>query len=571
MPRDGNQSPVTSGGTITFPLTPVDATSNTVIVVTNRGTAPVKFNSATVTGSAYQLGGVPLAGTPIEPGRELRFTVNFTPRNLEANPGTLAVDVAGAATSFNLAGSASAPLFSYEVVEPTQRPLPPNGEIAMPDTPVNERSSTTIRVRNTGNADGRILQIAVAGTGFTLSDVPFLPLTLTPGASATFRLNFVPPEPGRHTARLRIGESSFDVAGNGMGIALTYGYQVGDSSVVVSNAGTVVFSPTAIGRSSELQFRINNTGTLPATLNSISIAGPDTFTLLDVPAFPAELAAGASIPVRVRFAPTALGTQTATLRVDNATFTLNASGTNPAPLPEYRFEGPSGAQPPRTQPTVRLSLTAPYTLALTGTLTLTFASEVFADDAAVQFASGGRTINFRIPAGTTQAIFPDGSNQVRLQTGTVAGTITLTPSFVTDGGVNLTPTTPTVHRMSVAQAAPVILSASVSTRTATGFVLLVSGYATSRSVTRMNITLTPRSGESLETSSLQLNVEAAFISWFQSTASQQFGGLFSISVPLTLSGDVVGENLTLSDTITAVAVTLTNASGTSNSATADVR
>jgi hypothetical protein len=43
------------------------------------------------------------------------------------------------------------------------------------------------------------------------------------------------------------------------------------------------------------------------------------------------------------------------------------------------------------------------------------------------------------------------------------------------------------------------------------------------------------------------------------------------SVPLTLSGDVIGENLALSDTITAAGVTLTNASGTSNSVSADVR
>ena len=571
VPRDGNASPVNSGGSITFPLTPIDATSNSTVVITNRGTAPVKFNSATVNGSAYQLAGVPLPGTPIEAGRELRFNVNFTPRSLDPSPGTLAVDIAGAAVNFNLAGTASAPLFSHEIVEPTQRPLPPNTEITLPDTPVNERSSTTVRIRNTGNAEGRILQIAVAGTGFSLSDTPFLPLTLQPGGTATFRLNFVPPEPGRHTARLRVGDNFFDVSGNGQGIALTYGYQVGETSVTVNSTGNVVFSPTAIGRSSELQFRINNTGTLPATLNSIAVAGPDTFTLLDVPAFPAQLAPGASIPVRIRFAPTALGSQTATLRVANSTFTLTASGTNPAPLPEYSFEGPTGVQQPRQQPTVRLTLASPYALPLNGTLTLVFASEVFADDPAVQFAAGGRTIPFRIPAGTTQAIFPDGSNQVRLQTGTVAGTITLLPSFVTEGGLNLTPTTPTVLRLSVAQSAPVILSASVSARTATGFVLLVSGYSTSRSVTRMNITFTPRSGEALETNSLALNVESAFIAWFQSSQSLPFGGLFSITVPLTLTGDVQGENLALSDTITAIAVTLTNAAGTSNSVTTDVR
>ena len=43
-----------------------------------------------------------------------------------------------------------------------------------------------------------------------------------------------------------------------------------------------------------------------------------------------------------------------------------------------------------------------------------------------------------IPAGSTQAVFPNNSTQMGLQTGTVAGTITLTPSFVSDGGIVLT-------------------------------------------------------------------------------------------------------------------------------------
>jgi hypothetical protein len=301
------------------------------------------------------------------------------------------------------------------------------------------------------------------------------------------------------------------------------------------------------------------------------VAGPNVFTLVDVPSFPVQLAPGATVPVRVRFAPTALGAATATLRVDNSTFTLTGSGTNPAPLPDYRIEGPTGTQDPRQQPGVGLTLASAYSLPLTGTLTLSFSSEVFADDPAVQFASGGRTISFSIPAGQTRAVFPDGSNQVRLQTGTVAGTLTLTPGFVTEGGVSLTPQNPPTLRFSVAQSAPRVLNVVIASRTANGFTLLVTGYATSRSVQRVNITFTARSGEQLENSSLQLNVESSFLSWFQSNASVPFGGLFSISIPLTLTGEVVGENLNLSDTITSVAVTLTNALGTSNSVSADVR
>ena len=73
-----------------------------------------------------------------------------------------------------------------------------------------------------------------------------------------------------------------------------------------------------------------------------------------------------------------------------------------------------------------LQLAAPYPQDLTGTLTLTFTPDSFADDPTIQFASGGRTVNFKIPANTTTAVFGQ-SNQVQFSSGTVAGVITLTP------------------------------------------------------------------------------------------------------------------------------------------------
>lgn len=570
-PRDGNATPVSSGGTITFPLTPVNATSSTTVVITNRGTAPGTFKAASVTGAAFQLSGLPLQDAQVPAGGDLRFQVLFQPKQLEQSTGTLTVDLMGVKSVFNLLGTASTPVFTSEIVEPNPRVLQAGAVITAAETPVGEKSTMTLRVKNTGNADGVITAIAVQGSGFQLVDVPFLPLTLTPGATTGFRLTFSPTEPGQVTGRLRVNDDSYGLAGNGLGVALTYSFLAGDTTNSVTNNGTVALTPTSVGRSSDLEFRINNTGTQAATINSIAIAGPNVFTLLDVPALPAQLAPGATLPVRVRFAPTALGAATATLRVDNSVFTLNASGTNPAPLPDYKIDGPSGTQDPRQQPTVRLTLASTYSLPLTGTMTLTFNSEVFADDPAVQFAAGGRTASFTIPAGQTQAVFADGTNQLRLQTGTVAGTLTLSPTFVTEGGVSLTPQNPPALRFSVAQGAPRVLSASVTSRTASGFTLLVTGYATSRSVQRVNLTFTARSGEQLDNASLQLNVESSFLGWYQSSASIPFGSLFSISIPLTLTGEVRGENLSLSDTITGVAVTLTNAAGTSNSVSADVK
>jgi hypothetical protein len=274
--------------------------------------------------------------------------------------------------------------------------------------------------------------------------------------------------------------------------------------------------------------------------------------------------------VTVNFAPQALGASTATLRIDTQTFTVSGTGNPPPALADYRFEGTSGVQEPLQQPGVGLQLSSPYPLTLTGTLTLAFNSEVFVTDPAVQFATGGRTINFTVPANTTRAIFANGAEQIRLQTGSVAGAITLAPSFATESGINLTPSSPASLTLTIPQSAPRITGVQITNRTANGFTLSVTGYATNRSVTQMEVQFTAFAGENLATTRIPINVESSFMAWYGSTQSQPFGSLFSITVPFTMSGDATNVS-SLIDTLQAVSVTLTNRQGTSQAQRVDFR
>jgi hypothetical protein len=450
-------------------------------------------------------------------------------------------------------------------------PVLPNQILNVPDAIVGEKSRVVLRVRNTGNADARIAAIDIAGAGFSLTEVPFTPLTLTPGASANFTVNFEPTQPGRAAGRLRVGNDNFDVIANGLGANLQFSYAAGSASFNVGNNGTVVFTPTAVGAKSSVQFRLNNTGTAATSINSISVSGSSAFTATELPSTPLTLQAGESAAFSLTFTPAAVGPATASLRVDTQTFTLSAVGNQPAPLPAYSFEGASGAVEPAGQPSVGLRLEQPYGLPLTGVLTLAFNSEVFATDPAVQFATGGRTVNFTIPAGQTQAVFPNGRNQVALQTGTVAGTLSLTPSFATtEGNINLTPTAPLSLNLTVAQTAPRLLGIQVQSRTANGFTLLVSGYATGRSITQMAFQFAPVSGESVATTQLSLNVEPSFSAWYGSTNSQPYGSAFTATVPFTLQGDTE-EVSSLIDAIQSVSVTLSNRQGASQSQSVNLR
>lgn len=564
-PQGGNALVVAPGGSLLLPATAIDATSSANVVVANRGTFQTTIQGVTVTGNNFALVAGPLPGSVLEAGRDVRFNITYTARTLDAARGALVLDTTAGRLSFVLEATGSGPQFAYQATgeDGSTAVVRPGQAISLPDTLVNEKSAVVVRVRNAGNAEGRINAITISGTGFTLSEVPLLPLNVPAGGTFAFTVNFAPTTPGRAIGRLRVGADDFDLSGAALGPSLSYSFVAGGISTSVAANGTVLFAPAAVGASSSARFVIANTGTAPASVTTIGLSAASTvFTLSGVPALPLSLAPGASRSFDITFSPAVQGTSTATLRVDNLSFTLSGAGNAPPPLPAIRFEGATGAQQPLQQPAVGLSLASAYPLVLNGVLTLTFNSAVGANDPSVQFSTSGRTLAFSIPANSTRAIFANNADTVRVQTGSIAGTITLTPTFNTDGGINLTPAPAPALNLTVAAAAPRIVSLTVSARGASTMTLLLSGYATTRSITQIELSFTPVSGENVSTTRITLPVESSFLGWYQSPAATPFGSLFTATIPLTFAGDV--KNVTgPADTIQSVSATLSNAMGAS--------
>ncbi len=239
----------------------------------------------------------------------------------------------------------------------------------------------------------------------------------------------------------------------------------------------------------------------------------------------------------------------ATTKAFNITVDLPAA-------PAIAIAGLPAAPAPATQPAFTVTIPAAYPTEITGQVLLAFTPDSGPDDPAVQFTAGGRSLDFRIPSGSTQATFTVGAGSV--QTGTVAGVITFTLRMRA-ANLDITPTPVPTQTIRIARAAPVITSASL-VRTSGGFDLVVIGYATSREITAATVTYSATSGVTLSNSSATIALSPLFTTWYQDPNSARFGSQFSLRLPFTVQGNA--------NPLSSISVILTNALGSSAAANA---
>lgn len=218
-------------------------------------------------------------------------------------------------------------------------------------------------------------------------------------------------------------------------------------------------------------------------------------------------------------------------------------------LPAFTLSGVPDIAGAAEQIPLGLKLAAGYSLPLTGELLLSFAPDTGTGDPAVQFSTGGRTVRFKVVEGATEPELAAGP--VAVQTGTVAGVITLSLRLQTPGA-NLTPAPVTLQRIRIERSAPVVASASVA-RTNDSLEITLTGYSTPREITECVFRFRSSGGAALQTGEVTLAVEEAFGRWFRSAESAAYGGQFTFVQPFAVQGDPA--------LVTPVSVTIVNRIG----------
>ena len=550
----GNQVAISNGTTLSFPGTNVNATSSATFVIANNGTGPGTVNSVTVTGQSFQLSGLTLMPATVQPNSNIQFTITFAPTARGAATGSLSISISGAAAiTIPLAGTGLGAALTYTATVSSQSsPLTPGNTLTLPSTNLGASASATITVVNGGDAAAGVNTVNVTGNGFSVSNTPGLPATLAPGNSLSFTLTFKPTVSGTASGTMSIDSASFPLSAIAIGASLTYSSVIGSATTPVAPDGTIVFPNTTVGATSTVSVVVSNTGNASATVSGISVSGTG-FSLPGLPQLPVTLAPNGTLQFNIAFNAASTSAVTGTLQIDSVGINLRGNGNPPPAMSKVTFGSVPATATPLQQPSVGLSLAQPYPMDLTGKLTLSFASDSFADDPNIQFASGGRTVSFTIPANTTDAVFGS-SKQVQFQAGTVSGTIQIAAAFSV-ASVDVTPSPAPTAQVVIAPAPPLIRNVQIGARTGNSFEVLITGLSTPRQVSQIQLQFTPTSSGNLQTSNLSINTDGPFSTWFQSQTGIGFGSQFTASVIVTVNGDVTA--------VQSVSVTASNSQGSS--------
>jgi hypothetical protein len=259
--------------------------------------------------------------------------------------------------------------------------------------------------------------------------------------------------------------------------------------------------------------------------------------------------------------PTLGGSFSFTVRVaDNTGQTAAKAFTLAVSLPatpSLSITGLTDTAAPAAQPLFNLELSSAYALPITGRMTLSFVPDAVnpSDDPGKQFSTGGRVLDFTIAAGNTRAF----STLPGLQTGTVAGNITVTVTSLSAAGVSILPPNALVQAVRVPRSVPVITSVRV-VRTGNGFDVQITGYSTPRQVTQATFIFKAAPGGNLETNQLTVESQSIFTTWYTSASSVQFGSSFLYTQPFSVQGSIAD--------IESVTVVLSNSVGVSLPASA---
>ena len=185
-------------------------TLNTRFHVRNVGTGPATFQTLALAGQGFSISAAPSLPYIIAPGSQAEFDVRFSPTVTGSYSATLAVNTINVILNASVASSASVFLAN------SATPLISNAVVDFGSVVVGSTHVQGFMLLNAGTATTSVNNISVTGNGFQGPAGISLPISLTPGQTATFQVTFAPQSGQSAQGLLTVGQRAFNLQGQGL-------------------------------------------------------------------------------------------------------------------------------------------------------------------------------------------------------------------------------------------------------------------------------------------------------------------------------------------------------------------
>jgi len=297
-----------SASSIAFGTITVGSEITKTIQLANAGTGSVTISGMTVSGAGVSVTGLAVPAS-LAAGADANLTITYKPTAAGALSGkvSIASNASDSSLVVDLSGTATTTPSSALTATPSS--------ITFGNVVVGTESSQTIRLANSGTATVTVSALAPSVSTVSVSGLS-VPMTLAPGASASFTAAFKPTAASNVSGAITVKSNATD---SSMPIDLT---GTGETAAVqlIASPTSVSFGSASVGSANSKQVIVKNTGNTNASISSVAVAG--TGFSLSGSSTSVVLTPGQSETYTVNFDPKSAANDTGTLTVAS-----NASGS----------------------------------------------------------------------------------------------------------------------------------------------------------------------------------------------------------------------------------------------------
>jgi len=273
----------------------VGATKTGSVTLTNTFVSQsVTVSQLSVSGAGFSLSSSLTTPFTVEAGQNTSVGITFAPGKAGSATGSLSVTNSSSDPNLQVG-------LSGDGMEPGQIGASPT-TLNLGNVTVGSAGTGTVTVSNAaGGQNVTITQVAISGTGFSVSAAPSLPFLLAAGQNTNIGVTFSASGAGAATGQLSVisNAENPDLTVNLEADGITQGQ-------LAAQPSSLTFTPVGIGQTSSGSVSLNNSESQSVTVSQITLTGAG-FAFNPQPSLPMVIPAGQSTALGVNFTPAGAG------------------------------------------------------------------------------------------------------------------------------------------------------------------------------------------------------------------------------------------------------------------------